>query len=71
MELAFRHMELRTNGWTDGQTDVEVEIVIQTELFFTIFTLRGGSQITFVSLGGWVIQNLKKLQTLQYKIANF
>ena len=26
--------------------------------------IRGGSQITFASLGGWVVQNLKKLQTL-------
>ena len=31
----------------------------------------GGSQITFASLGGWVVQNLEKLQTLKYKIANF
>ena len=26
--------------------------------------VRGGSQITFASLGGWVVQNLEKLQTL-------
>ena len=29
-----------------------------------IIILRGGSQITFASLGGWVVQNLEKLQTL-------
>ena len=29
-----------------------------------IIVIRGGSQITFASLGGWVVQNLEKLQTL-------
>ena len=31
---------------------------------FFVESLRGGSQITFASLGGWVVQILKKLQTL-------
>ena len=30
------------------------------------FTLRGGSQIMFAGVGGWVFQNLEKLQTLKY-----
>ena len=29
--------------------------------------IRGGSQITFASLGGWVVQNLEKLLTFSIK----
>ena len=42
-----------------------LKIVLKRSIWmFSKFFIRGGSQITFEVLGGWVVKNLEKLQTL-------
>ena len=48
---------------------VSVIVMLGSQSNSTLIMLRaiyiwGGSQITFASLGGWVVKNLEKLQTL-------